>query len=151
MAGTGADRIRGGTPDGGADPTGDPVVDPIQDLGAGRARDQDRGAAARVERVRSLRVRAAPDLGVGGEVVRALKGVKKRSRDEQAAADAWDAVAPDEFGEVCRFVEIKRKALVVRATDAGVRYRVERWLRTGGEKTVIAVARAPVSRVKVVM
>ena len=114
-------------------------------------RDVDRLAAARVDRVRSLRVRGERDLLVGDEVSRALKGVKRRTRDEQVAAEAWEAAVPDELAGRCEFVEIKRRAVVVRAADAGVRYALERWLRSGGEATVLGVTRAAVSRVKVVV
>lgn len=111
----------------------------------------DRSAGGRLERLRGFRVREGRDLTLAAEVERLRRGVRKRSRAEQAAADAWAAVVPDEFAAACAFVELKGKVAVVRARDAGVRYRVEAWLRGGGEATYAGVARAAVGRVKVVV
>lgn len=112
---------------------------------------EDRAAGGRLERLRGHRVRADRDMTVAAEVERLRRTVRKRTAAEEAAAQAWAAVVPDEFAGACEFVEFKRKTLTVRARDAGVRYRVERWLSAGGEKTIAGVARAPVGRVKVIV
>lgn len=114
-------------------------------------RHPDAAAGARLQRLRGLRVRPERDLGLAADVDLARKGVKRRTAAEEAAARAWEAVAPDAFVATVRFVELKRKVLVVRAADAGVRYRLEAWLRGGGEATVASVAKAAIARVKVVV
>jgi len=112
---------------------------------------EDRAAGGRLERLRGFRVRGERDQTVAAEVERLRRGVRKRTRAEEAVGEAWAAVVPDEFAGACMFVELKGKTAIVRARDAGVRYRIERWLSAGGLATLAGVARAPVGRVKVVV
>lgn len=111
----------------------------------------DQVSAARVERVRGYRVRPEREAGVGAELDRVTRGIRRRSDAEEAAAQAWDAVVPDEFRERAVFVSFKRKQVTVRAADTGVRYRLEAWLRGGGSATYTSVAKTGVSGVKVVV
>lgn len=104
-----------------------------------------------MERVRGHRVRAEREPGVGAELDRLTRGIRKRTDAEEAAAAAWEAVAPDEFRGRAVFVEAKRGVVTVRAADAGVRYRLEAWLRGGGQATFAGIAKTGVKRVRVVV
>ncbi|GJM18307.1 MAG: hypothetical protein DHS20C14_05200 [Phycisphaeraceae bacterium] len=116
----------------------------------GQSEGADRAAGARLDRVRGYRVR--PEGGGLGEAIdRARRAVRKRTDAEQAAAEAWEAVVPDEFRERATFVSVRRGVVTVRVPDAGVRYRLEAWVRGGGQATYAGVAKTAVSRVKVVV
>ncbi len=117
----------------------------------GDARSSDESAAARVDRVRGHRVRPERPAGVGTEIDRLTRGIRRRSDAEEAAAEAWEAVVPDAFRERAVFVESKRGVVTVKAADAGVRYRLEAWLRGGGGATYAGVAKTGVKKVKVVV
>ncbi len=114
-----------------------------------KAKDDE--AAARVERVQGYRVRPDREPGVGAEVDRLTRGIRRRTDAEEAAADAWEAVVPDEFSERVVFVHAKRGVVTVKAADAGVRYRLEAWLRGGGQATYVGVAKTGVKSVRVVV
>lgn len=116
-----------------------------------RTPSEDEAAKARLGRVRGYRVRPDRVEGLGAEIERASRAVRKRTDAEQAAADAWDAVVPDEFRERATFVTVKRGVVTVRVPDAGVRYRLEAWVRGGGQASYAGIAKTAVSRVKVVV
>ena len=80
-----------------------------------------------------------------------MRGIRKRTDAEDAAAAAWEAVVPDAFRDRAAFVEAKRGVVTVRAADAGVRYKLQAWLRGGGQATYVGVAKTGVKTVRVVV
>jgi len=105
----------------------------------------------RLRRVRASRAgkqrQACPLDGAIAEQARALKRLEKQLR---GAGDAWLAHCPDDLQEKTAIVGVSRGVLTVRASGAAARYELDRWLRAGGERAVIAASQAPIRRVRVV-
>jgi hypothetical protein len=62
--------------------------------------------------------------------------------------EAWGKVVPAEIGGQCELRHIKRGVLTVCAPNASVKFKLDAWLRAGGEQTVGQAARS-VTKVRV--
>lgn len=109
----------------------------------------DREAIRRLERVRALRAQKPAAPAVSEEVVRQGEALAKMRRAVGGAAEAWATIAPDDLRDSAAVVHVKRGVLTLRCRDAAARYRVTGWLRSGGERGLIA-AGVGVNRVRVV-
>lgn len=103
-----------------------------------------------LERARRYRVKADRASGLGADIEALRRAVRRRSGAEEAAQRAWEAVRPGGVDGVA-VVGLRRGVLELRAPDAGVRYRLDRWLRSGGERRLLVEARAPIAGVRVVV
>ncbi len=114
-----------------------------------RGRERPVGAdAAALERLRGHRVRPERGRGVGEELERLVKSVRKLSAQASRASEAWAAAAPDEVAANCRVTDLRAGTLSVACRSASDRHNADRWLRSGGLDDLRAIARAPVSRVR---
>jgi len=117
---------------------------------SGDAHTRDEVLAASLERLRGHRNRADRAAGLGAETGAAAKAVKSRARVVGGVAAAWGVCVPDELRGACELVGCTNGVVTVRAADAAARYRLDRWLRGGGERVLRETAEAAVKRVRVV-
>ncbi|MEZ6242436.1 MAG: DciA family protein [Phycisphaerales bacterium] len=111
---------------------------------------QDRALAASLDRLRGHRNRPDRASDLAGEMASAAKQVKSRARAVGGIAAAWEVCVPDDLRGACELVSCTNGVVTVRALDATARYRLDRWLRGGGERTLRETAQAAVKRVRVV-
>lgn len=109
---------------------------------------------ARIERIlgerRSIRPLWSPESALGPEIENLRDRLGAERRRAGKASGAWDAVAPDDLKELAHVVGLVRGVLTVRCRDASAQYEVDRWLRTEGQDLLLAAAKAPVRRIKLV-
>lgn len=114
-----------------------------------RGRERPVGAdAAALERLRAHRVRPERGRGVGEELERLVKSVRKLSAQAERASGAWAAAAPDGVAANCRVTDLRAGTLSVACRSAADRHAADRWLRAGGLDDLRAIAKAPVSKVR---
>ncbi len=110
-------------------------------------RSEDRAAAAVIDRLR--RTRARRDVGVRLDAVLAFQdeAIKKLRRRLGSAGAAWSACCPADLAERTCPSGLKAGVLRVGVNDASTRYRVDRWLRSGGLDELQRASAAPLRRV----
>lgn len=104
-------------------------------------------AAARIEKLRRLRVFEPRDRTINAGLERARKQITEQKRKVGAAGAAWDAAVPDAIKDRCRLESFTRGVLKVTAQDAATNASLDRWLRGGGLDELAALTRAPLHRV----
>jgi hypothetical protein len=104
----------------------------------------------RLGRVRAGRVKPAWGAVVGGEVERARKELERRVRGSMAVTEAWRALAPADLVDHAWPTGIARGTLRIEVENAAFRYRLDRWLRGGGQGALLARCPASVRRVRLV-
>ena len=102
-----------------------------------------------LDRLRGYRVRPDRARSIEDEINRQIGDIKKISRTESAAIDAWNTAAPDEVTEHCRVGGMKAGKLIVLAPGSAQRYLADRWLRSGGLGELQALARVPIRGVDI--
>jgi len=100
---------------------------------------------------RAIRARPGPDHGIAGTLNTLKRQIDRSTRAEGRAEAAWASILPTDLADASRVLGLSRGVLTVRARDASVRYRIDRWLRSGGERRVREAARAPITRVRVTL
>jgi len=80
-----------------------------------------------------------------------MKSIKKISKTESAAIEAWETVVPDQIRDCCRLGGLRAGKLAVHVENASERYLVDRWLASGGLGALRALARVPIGRVELVI
>jgi len=110
-------------------------------------RSEDRAAAAVIDRLR--RTRARREVGVRLDAALAFQdeAIKKLRRRLGSAGAAWSACCPPELADRTRPSGLKSGVLRVGVSDAATRYRVDRWLRSGGLVELQRASGAPLRRV----
>ncbi|CAG0961865.1 hypothetical protein PHYC_00769 [Phycisphaerales bacterium] len=101
-----------------------------------------------VERLRKFRAPAPRDRSIGSEVDRVVREAAKRNNSAGGMSAAWQELAPARG--VSRVEKLTPGGvLVVRATDAGARYELDVWLRSGGLEALRARCKTTLRRVKI--
>ncbi len=85
-----------------------------------------------LSRLRGFRVRGDRGRGVSEECDQLMRSLKRVSRDQSAAAEAWATGAPDDLQALGWVSGLKGGKLEIGVENAGARHRVDRWLRGGG-------------------
>ncbi len=73
--------------------------------------------------------------------------MKKLSAGEQAARDAWATVVPDAVAQCTQVGGLRAGKLIVFVPSGAHRYRVDRWLGSGGLHALQGLARVPIGAV----
>jgi hypothetical protein len=102
-----------------------------------------------VARTRDARVRTPYDTSIARDMDEALRELRKLQRAVGGAASAWSQVVPPELAERCRLIGVSRGTLEVRVPDAATRFALDRFLRSGGERAVIAASAPGLQRIRV--
>ncbi len=108
----------------------------------------DPGLIKRLSDLREAKVRAAPDQSAGRVVGVIREDLVKAERRLHGVGEVWDRVCPGEHVGRTEVVGVARGVLRVRTSDAGTRYELARWLRSGGEREVIKASRHPIRKVR---
>lgn len=104
-----------------------------------------------VERLRALRVRPAPDLGIADAIADARARIRSRRRAADDVESAWTSVIPERLACRCRVMHLRGGVLTVWARDASARFELDRFLRCGGEDAIRRAAGRPISRVRITL
>lgn len=110
---------------------------------------EDRVRAESLDRLRGHRNRPDRASDLSGAIVIG-KGIARRARAVGAVAGAWEVCVPDELREQSELLSFTGGVVKVGVPNSAARYRMDRWLRGGGEALLRRQAKAPVTRVRVV-
>lgn len=102
-----------------------------------------------LDRLRALRARPERARDLGEDMLAQMKTLRKVSRTESALHAAWSTAAPDHLAGSCTPVGLKAGKLEIIAPNASVRFQLDRWLRSGGQAELSALARVPIAGVRV--
>ena len=109
------------------------------------------GALAPIEGIRSQRVRPPRDLSLAPDIDRALRELTKQRRALSGTGAAWSAVVPPELAEKTTLETLSRGVLTVTVPDAATRFTLDRFLRSGGERTLIGASSAAIRKVRILI
>jgi hypothetical protein len=88
-------------------------------------------------------------------LTRALTGeqvvLRRLRRANAGLADAWERVAPPDLLGRTALRGVSSGTATIAVPDAGARYELDRWLRSGGESLLIKSCTAPVRKVKIII
>ena len=121
-----------------------------------RSKPPSRAAAspaqlAGVQRLREARVRPARDLSLARDMDRALREAAALRQSVGGCAAAWASVVPPDLLAHTALEGVSRGVLSVRVPNASTRFALDRFLRSGGERAVIAASRSAISRIRLVV
>lgn len=102
-----------------------------------------------VARTRQARVRPARELSIATDMDATLRELRKVQRAVGGVAKAWREVVPPELAERCRLVGISRGTLEVVVPDAPTRFALDRFLRSGGERSLVQASIPGLQRVRI--
>ena len=104
-----------------------------------------------IERLRSREAARHAGSHAGDAFVALGRTLARDARRAGGAGDAWIAVCPEDFADRTGVVSLSRGTLTIGVADHATLYRLDRALRGGLERQVIAAASAPIRRVKLVV
>lgn len=88
---------------------------------------------------------------MGGEVEKVRKELEKRVRATGQLAEAWYELAPPQLVDHARPTGVARGTLRLEVDAPVFRYRLERWLKGGGQRALLERCSSSVRRVRVDM
>jgi hypothetical protein len=109
---------------------------------AGRNPSGRNSAVARIEALRRFRAVSPRNVSIEGEVDALLRDAKKVAKAIKAVDESWRVALPADIAPRVRAEKLSRGTLTLVATDAAVKYKLERWLREGGLQSVQAIAKS---------
>ncbi len=108
---------------------------------------EDRIRSDSLDRLRRHRNRPDRVSDLGSAVV--VARIAKRARAVGAVASAWEVCVPEDLRRQSELLSFAGGVVRVRAANSSARYRLDRWLKGGGEAALRREAKAPVTRVRV--
>ncbi len=101
-------------------------------------------------KLRKFRNRAPADLSIAGVVEQLRKDLEKQVKRAEGIGRVWETVAPADLAAVARVDRLTPSGtLSLTVADAGARYQLDVWLRSGGLAALQRASSAPIRRVKV--
>ncbi|PCI07093.1 hypothetical protein COB72_10835 [bacterium] len=97
-----------------------------------------------LDRLRGFRVYPLRARGLGEDMNLQMQAMKKISKSESAANEAWATVVPDQIRDCTSVAGLKAGKVVVLVPSAAHRYMVDRWLGSGGLSEFQALAQVPI-------
>ncbi|MGV6815129.1 MAG: hypothetical protein ACWA5W_08995 [Phycisphaerales bacterium] len=120
------------------------------DSQSGAGGERSRGSARDpLGRLRSLRVYTDRARRIGDDVLMQMGSIKKISDSDARAIEAWNTVVTDQINDCSTVIGLRRGKLVVQVPSASARFVVDRWLKSGGQRELFALARVPMRGVEV--
>lgn len=111
----------------------------------------DAAFKAALSRLRASRVYRERDLALGGVLAEERRTLRRGGRAATSLEDAWRALAPAEFASRAQVVGFARGVLRVRVADEGVRFALDRWLRSGGLAALVSASPVTLSHVRLIV
>ncbi len=98
------------------------------------------------------RYRSIPDRASRIDAALEEFSAQIRSQQRRASRAQMDVheVLPEGLRGMCREVTLRAGVLTIRAMDAGAKYRLSQWVRSGGRQELMRRVRAGLVRVRVV-
>ncbi len=115
---------------------------------------RDAEAARRLDTLRSLRPTYRPGqaVGGGGGVLEAVVASLKQQDTKLARAErAVRQALPAELAARCTVASLKGQTLTLGVPNAAIRYRVDRWLRSGGEAIIAENSKNKIRHVRIMI
>lgn len=106
---------------------------------------------AALDKLRRNRVRPERDLSLQRDLAAEQVRLRRMRKAGAGIAQAWNATVPAELLELTALRGLHSAVLTVAVPDEGVRFRLDRWLRAGGQLELSRAARTPVRRIKLVV
>lgn len=88
------------------------------------------------------------DIGIATAVGELAAGTFRQARQVDGAGDAWSQIIPAELAARASLIRLTRGTLNVRVADSGVRFALDRFLRSGGERALVETSKGKIKRVK---
>jgi len=104
--------------------------------------------ARHLDRIRRLRVKPDRDLSLRETIERSAAVLRRNERGAGRVADAWERSCPAEYIDRTSVERFAQGVLTIVVADAATRYALDRFLRSGGERTVIKASPAPIRKVR---
>lgn len=109
----------------------------------------DRYTHEKFQRLRASRVPAPRPLDLRAEMGAIAKDLRRRMAGSGAGA-AFIKLAPRELAAFTTVVGVRSGVLQLRPHNTAARYALDRWLRSGGERSLLSTAPGALVRVKLV-
>jgi hypothetical protein len=103
--------------------------------------------------IAGLRARRNPperNQGISPAVGELVASVVRQHRQVGGAGAAWAQVVPPELVACTELKQLSRGTLQVRVTDASARFAVDRFLRSGGERSLVSASGGKIKRVRLI-
>ena len=101
--------------------------------------------------MREARVRPARDLSLAREMDRALREAAALRRSVGGCAAAWASVVPPELLARTALEGVTRGVLAVRVPNAAARFELDRFLRSGGQRRLVAACSTTLHQVRIMV
>lgn len=108
---------------------------------------KDRMTNAEFQKLRAWRASRERDLTIAEAVGRELKQAAALQKRVSGISGAWDELVPEGIRRLCTPTGMSGGVLSVKASSAGARFQLDRWLRSGGDERLRS---GGVKRVKLV-
>ena len=115
---------------------------------------RDAEAAQRLDRLRAHRPTYQPGtpVGGGGGVLESVVATLKREDSDLARVErALRQALPPELAAPCNVYALAGKRLTLAVPNQAVRYRLDRWVRAGGETSLSEASSGRVARVRIIV
>ena len=110
----------------------------------------DPDPARELAKLRKFRNRPPADLSIAGVVEQMRKDLEKQVKRAEGIGRVWETVAPADLAAVARVDRLTPSGtLSLTVADAGARYRLDVWLRSGGLAALQRASTAPIRRIKI--
>jgi hypothetical protein len=90
-----------------------------------------------LDRLRDQRLGPLKDLGLGDEIASLAREASRQGKRFGGLGEAWNAMCPPELLASTVLQSLTRGVLTVGVADASARFKVDLWLRSGGETELI--------------
>jgi hypothetical protein len=114
-----------------------------------RPSDAASAAAARLEAARAARTRRGQPQDLSRIMLVQVPEVRRMRRQLAGIAAAWAEVVPAPLSERVRLEGVTSGVLNVRAADAAVRFELDRFLRSGGERELLRRFPMAIRRIRI--
>ena len=114
-----------------------------------KSMEADRLTPRTLANLRERRGSYKPDLTLAGPLSAITKDLKARMASS-GVGSAFIKLAPREVASFTTVVGVRSGVLQLRPHNTAARYALDRWLRSGGERALVAAVAGGVVRVKLV-
>jgi hypothetical protein len=100
--------------------------------------------------LRARRTFRDKDLTIAEAVGSLTAETVRQARRVEGATEAWWRIVPRELAAGVAEVRMSRGVLTARMADTSVRFALDRFIRSGGERSLIEASRGKIKRVRLI-